>query len=113
MNIFDGFDADMKRKLVVIWKSMSAEDRDHFINQMALSLSVWGSDDRGTKIAVELVKNLLEDGSKNLADFGLYLEYLDERMLSSKEQKYKKAMNMLDDYRFKHALPSEPAKEFV
>ena len=113
MTIFDDFDLDTKKKLVVIWKSMSMEDKDHFINEIALALSVWGSDERGKGIAVGIIRNMLVDGSKNLADFGLYLEYLDESEFSGKEQKFQKAMAVLDGYRFKHGLPSEPSKEFA
>ncbi|VVB98527.1 Uncharacterised protein [uncultured archaeon] len=111
--VFDDFDMETKKKLVVIWKTMDEQDRDHFINQVALSLSVWGSDEKGKDIAVEIIRNMLVDGSKNLADFGLYLEFIDSDELNGKADKFKKAVAVLDGYRFKHGLPSEPNKEFI
>jgi hypothetical protein len=32
-----------KSRIVDIWKAMSESDKAHFINQVALALSVWGS----------------------------------------------------------------------
>lgn len=113
MTVFEDFELETKKKLVVIWKSMNAQDRDHFINQVALALSVWGSDEKGKGIATEIIRNMLVDGSKNLADFALYLEFLDESSLKGKEPQFKKAMAVLEGYRFKHGLPSEPSKEFL
>ncbi len=113
MTIFENFELNTKKKLVVIWKSMDAQDRDHFINQVALALSVWGSDEKGKNIAVEIIKNMLLDGSKNLADFALYLEFLDEDLFKNKEDKFKKAMVVLENYRFRQGLPSEPSKGFL
>ncbi len=111
--VFDDFDLETKKKLVVIWKAMGEQDKDHFINQVALALSVWGSDEKGKKIAVEIIGNMLEDGSRNLADFGLYLEFLDVESTSGMEGKFKKAIAVLENYRFKHGLPSEPTREFI
>ncbi len=110
--LFEGFDLPTKKRLVVIWKAMDEEDRDHFINEVALLLSVIGSDEHGKKVVEQLVHNMLEDGSKNLADFGLYLEFLDERMIGAKADRFKKASAVLDSYRFKHGLSSEPTKDF-
>ncbi|MDD5337137.1 MAG: hypothetical protein PHS02_01505 [Candidatus ainarchaeum sp.] len=112
MVFFDQVSTEAKKKLGIIWKSMSQEDKEHFINQVALALSVLGSDEKGKKLVVELLGNMLEDGSRNLADVGLYLEFLDEAELKGKEDKFKKAQAMLESYRFKHDLPSEPSKEF-
>ncbi len=111
--VFDDFNTETKKKLVVIWKAMDGQDRDHFINEVALALSVWGSDDKGKQLAVEIIRNMLVDGSKNLADFGLYLEFLEENAVKGKEDKFRKAMAVLEGYRFKHGLPSEPSREFL
>ncbi len=113
MLIFENFELGIKKKLVVIWKAMNESDRSHFINQVALALSVLGNDEKGKKIAEELVLNMLEDGSKNLSDFGLYLEFLGEKTISGKEEKVAKVSSLVESYRFKHGLPSEPAREFI
>ncbi|MEW6529150.1 MAG: hypothetical protein AB1391_04630 [Candidatus Micrarchaeota archaeon] len=113
MALFEDFELNVKKKLVAIWKSMDAKDKDHFINQAALALSIWGNDEKGKDIVVEIIKNMLLDGSKNLADFALYLEFLDEDLIKNKEDKLKKAMSLLENYRFKHGLPSEPSKDFL
>ncbi|MFA5077365.1 MAG: hypothetical protein WC488_02980 [Candidatus Micrarchaeia archaeon] len=112
MALFDDFESEAKKKLGAIWKAMSQEDREHFINQVALALSVVGSDEKGKKLMAGLLGNMLEDGSRNLADVGLYLEFVDEAELKGKEDKFRKAQSMLENYRFKHDLPSEPSKEF-
>lgn len=113
MALFEDFGADEKKKLVAIWKAMRPADKEHFINQCAIGLSVWGSDERGKKVIASLISNMLEDGSKNLADIGLYLEFLDEGEIKGMEEKFRKAMSLIDSYRFKHDLPSEPAKDFI
>lgn len=113
MTIFEDFNLETKKKLVVIWKSMDAPEHEHFINQVALGISIWGSDEKGKEIAVQIIKNMLIDGSKNLADFGIYLEFLDEDYIKGREEKFKKAMTLLESYRFRHDLPSEPSKQFI
>lgn len=113
MSLFEDFGPEEKKRIVEIWKAMSPQDREHFINQAAIGLSVWGSDDKGKNIITNLIRNMLEDGSKNLADFGLYLEFLDEKIISGKEERFRKAIALIDSYRFKHDLPSEPNKDFI
>ncbi|MBU0586891.1 hypothetical protein KJ780_05245 [Candidatus Micrarchaeota archaeon] len=110
MNIFSDFKVPEKKKLISIWKKMGPKDQDHFINQVALALSVWGSDEKGKKILVQIIDNMIQDGSSNLADFGLYPEFLDEDLIGKKSEKVQRAMNILESYRFKHGLPSEPNK---
>ena len=113
MGFFDDFDQVSRKQLSAIWKGMAPADKEHFINQVSLALSVWGSDDKGKEIAVTLVSNMLEDGSKNLADFGLYPEFLDEKESEGRADKIRRASAILENYRFKHDLPSEPSKDFL
>lgn len=113
MNVFADFEAGAKKTLVAIWNAMDKSDRDHFINQVALALSIWGADERGKKIVIQIIRNMLGDGSKNLADFGLYVEFLDEDVVGTKSDKVKRVISVLESYRFKHDLPSEPSKDFL
>ena len=113
INVFDNFDQETKKKLVVIWKSMEDGDQEHFINQVALCLSIWGSDEKGKQIAVDTVRALLDDGSKNLADFGIYAGQAGKTGAGEKTGQFKKAAGLLESYRFKHDLPSEPSKSFM
>lgn len=111
MAIFEDIDAETKKKLVIIWKTMSKQDRDHFINQVALTLTILNDVEKGKKLIFEILHNMLEDGSKNLADIGLYFEFLDEDTV--KEIHLKKILSVMGNYRFKQGLPSEPNKEFL
>jgi hypothetical protein len=52
------------------------------------------------------------DGSQSLADFGLYVESsLSEQQAAERWPKIRRASMIIDDYRFKNALPSEPHKD--
>jgi len=103
---------EIKLKIIDRWKLMSETDKAHFINQVALALSVWGSDEKGRELVVEVLKYMGENGTTTLADFGIYAE----RLLTSKSaagriDKVKRACLILEGYRIKNSLPSEPHKE--
>lgn len=101
-----------KEHIITIWKGMSDIDKGHFINQVALALSVWGSDEKGKRLVVDVLRLMTTNGTSTLADFGLYVEKalkLEEAVgLSSK---IKRASIIIEGYRIKNALPSEPHKE--
>lgn len=108
----DFLDEPSKARILSIWKNMSESDKAHFINQVALALSVWGSDERGKRIVVEVLRLMTNNGTSTLADFGLYVE----RILSLKEatgldDKIRRASIIIEGYRIKNALSSEPHHE--
>ncbi len=113
MDVFQNVDSATKSLIVERWKHMSEIDKTHFINQVSLALSVWGSDDAGRRIVVDVLKEMVSNGSSTLADFGLYVDkFFDENKVEGEiKPKVKRASLILDGYRIKNALPSEPHKE--
>ena len=112
MDPFKDIEPEFKAIVVDCWKHMSETDKTHFINQVALALSVWGSDDQGKELAVGILKSMVSDGSSTLADFGLYVNpagLLDAGL----KNKVKRASLILEGYRIKHSLPSEPHKDLA
>ncbi len=115
MDVFENVDDEVKLKLVNIWRDMNDQGKDHFINQVSLVLSVWGSDDTGKKLVVDVLHSLILDSSLDLSDFGLYISALLERKSIAAERlpRIKRALVILEGYRIKNSLPSEPHKEFA
>lgn len=108
----DFLDEESKGRIVSLWKSMSESDKAHFINQVALALSVWGSDEKGKRIVVEILRLMTNNGTSTLADFGLYVEKaLGLKESSGMDDKIKRAAIIIEGYRIKNSLPSEPHKE--
>lgn len=110
----DFIDDAGKTKIISMWKGMSESDKMHFINQVALALSVWGSDERGKRVVVEVLRLMTNNGTSTLADFGLYVEQA--RGLPAAAglaDKMRRAAVILEGYRIKNALPSEPHRELV
>lgn len=108
----DVFDNEMKERILSTWKTMSESDKAHFINQVALGMSIWGSDEKGRRVVVEILRMMMSNGTQTLADFGLYVEkaagrkeYLDL------DGKIKRASLIIEGYRIKNALSSEPHRE--
>ena len=113
MDVFDGIDLGIKHRIVERWKTMSESDKLHFINQVSLALTVWGSDIKGKELVVKTMEKMMSNGSDTLADFGLYVDklLLDRSMQVEKIPKIKRVSLILEGYRIKSALPSEPHKE--
>lgn len=112
--MFNDIDDQVKEKLLKCWRSMSETEKMHFINQIAISLSVWGDDADGRKMAVEVLRFLAENGSNTLADFGLYVEdLLKTNIPESKKIKVKRASLVLEGYRIKQGLPSIPHRDIT
>ncbi len=108
----DLLDEPNKKKILKVWKEMSDNDKAHFINQVALGLSIWGSDPKGKKVVVEILKIMSSNGSGTLADFGLYVEEaVGARGTSGMDDKIKRAALIIEGYRIKNSLPSEPHRE--
>jgi len=83
----------------------------HFINQIALALTVWGSDPKGKELVIKVIDILIKDGSSSLTDFGLYVDRLvGDPMAKDRPRKVRKAALVLEGYRMKNALSSEPSK---
>jgi len=115
-NVLEDVSIETKRKAVEIWRGMSEGDKTHFINQVAIVLSTWGSDDDGKSMVVEVLDAMISDGSSNLVDFSLYLEKLLNSSHAGNEktrQKIKRAIRILEDYRIRNALPGEAHREIV
>ncbi len=112
MDVFEKVDDETKSRIIERWKTMSESDKTHFINQVSLVLSVWGSDDRGKQLVVDILKSMVSNGSSTLADFGLYTDKaLQSTIDGDLKAKIKRASLILDGYRIKNSLPSEPHKE--
>jgi hypothetical protein len=111
---FEKVSIEVRKKIVDIWKFMGEEDKEHFINQVALSLSVWGTDEEGKGIVARIMEILVKDGSKNLADFGIYIDKLmlieNDEKLEEKNDDIIKAIEVVDAYRIRYEMPSEPQK---
>lgn len=108
----DFVDDENKGKIIKTWKTMSESDKAHFINQVALALSIWGSDRKGKRLVVEILRIMAENGTKTLADFGLYVEKaLESKEASGLDENIKRASLIIEGYRIKNALPSEPHLE--
>lgn len=109
---FDYVDLGTKRTILNIWADMSESDKTHFINQVALALSVWGDDVRGKRLVVEVLKSMAENSTKTLADFGIYTkEFEKHRLARDRPKKMKRATLVLEGYRIKHGLSSVPHKD--
>ncbi len=110
--VLDFLDDEAKGRIVSIWKSMSESDKAHFINQVALALSVWGSDEKGKKLVVGILRLMTNNGTSTMADFGLYVERATGlKEASGFDEKIKRAAIIIEGYRIKNSLPSEPHKE--
>ena len=112
MDVFENVDDEVKSRIIERWKTMSESDKTHFINQVSLALSVWGSDEQGKQLVVDILRAMVSNGSSTLADFGLYaektLQSINDGVLKAK---IRRASLILDGYRIKNSLPSEPHKE--
>ncbi len=111
---FADFPPEDKRRLVLVWKKMSPIDREHFINQVAYAMAMWGMDKKGKELVALVIERMLEDDSINLADFGIYLKKLTNEGLldvyKDKADAIKKAIVLIDSYRLKYELPLKPTK---
>jgi hypothetical protein len=110
MGVFDNVDEQTKARLVRVWDGMNELDRDFFVDQVALSLSIWGSDEAGRGLVAKILARMMEDGSRNLSDFGLYVDSVMEEA-GGRHEKVRKAGLIIDDYRLRNALSSVPHKE--
>ncbi|VVC04240.1 Uncharacterised protein [Candidatus Bilamarchaeum dharawalense] len=112
MVALDIIDEENKAKIVTMWKNMSETDKAHFINQVALALSIWGSDEKGKKLVVEVLRFLSNNGTSTLADFGLYIEKVCEvKDAAGLTDKIRRAAKIIESYRIKNALSSEPHRD--
>lgn len=103
-----------KEKIISIWKNMSEADKAHFINQVALALSVWGSNKKAKRLVVRILDIMTDNGTGTLADFGLYVEKaLTISDVKDMSEKIKRASLIIEGYRVKNAMSSEPHLELV
>lgn len=107
-------DDENKERIINVWRGMSESDKAHFINQVALALSVWGSDKEGKRLVIEILRMMTEDGTGTLADFGLYVEkVLEVGRATEVEERVRRASLIIEGYRIKNAMSSEPHLELV
>ena len=111
MDVFKEVGLEVKTKIVDRWKTMSETDKTHFVNQVSLALTVWGTDDEGRILVVDILKKMVSNGSSTLADFGLYIGDLFSKKFVTKDKKIRRAALIIEGYRIKHELPSEPHKD--
>lgn len=110
MGVFEGVGEATKKKMVKVWEKMDEKDRDFFVDQVALAMSIWGSDETGKSFIAKILEKMMEDGSENLSDFGLYVESILEEA-EKRQDKVRRASIVIDDYRMRNALSSVPHKE--
>lgn len=112
MGAFEKLDSSTKKKMAEIWGKMDEEDKNHFVDQVALALSIWGCDDAGKLLVAKVISTLVGNGSKTLADFGLYIdEYLEGNSGEGRRGKMERASGIIARYRLKNALSSVPHKD--
>lgn len=112
--MFEDVDDETKEKLLRYWKVMSESDKMHFINQVAISLSIWGDDQNGKQLILDVLKILVKNGSTTLADFGLYVDnLLESKIPETKKAKIKRASLILEGYRIKEGLSSIPHRDIT
>lgn len=105
----DFLDESTKNRILSLWKKMGQEDKGHFINQVALALSIWGSGPRGKRMVVEVIDLMSKNGTTTLSDFGLYVDKVKGKDIAEGlEEKIERASLIIEGYRIKHSLPSEP-----
>ena len=110
--MFNDFSDDAKAEIIGKWQTMSETDKAHFINQVALALSVWGSDERGRTLVVEVLRHMNKSGTNTLADFGIFVDRLmKSKSAAGRVSKVRRASLILEGYRIKHSLSSEPHLE--
>lgn len=112
MVALDIIDEENKAKIITMWKNMSETDKTHFINQVAIALSIWGSTEQGKKLVVEVLRSLSNNGTRTLADFGLYVDDVASRKeAEGLGDKIKRASKIIEIYRIKNSLSSEPHRD--
>ena len=103
-----------KTNILRSWKGMSETDKTHFINQIAIAMSVWGSDKKGEKLVAEVLKMMMTNGTSTLADFGLYVDKLLQiKAGAGKKDKIERAAIILEGYRIKYGLSSIPHRDIT
>ncbi len=111
---FEKVSFEAKKRIIDLWKFMRQEDKEHFINQVALALSVWGSDDMGKSMVARVMEILVKDGSKNLSDFGIYIDKLilieQGKAVEARNGDIVKAIEVVDAYRIRYEMSAEPHK---
>ncbi len=111
VDVFENVPEQLKKKIIAAWREMDEDEKTHFVNQVALGMSIWGSDVEGNMMVVKVLELMANDGSSNLVDFGLYVSGLLDQDGLNREEKVKRASGIIERYREKNALPSEPHKD--
>lgn len=113
MDISELTDTETESRIIETWKAMDESDKGHFINQVALAMSIWGSDEEGRMMVVRVLKHMADNESNTLADFGLYIEkaLVSDDVRSMPLNKIRRASLIIEGYRIKNALSSVPHKE--
>ena len=98
--MFNDLNDEAKAEIIGKWKTMSETDKAHFINQVALALSIWGSDEKGRTLVVEVLRYMNKKGTNTLADFGIFVdELLSSKAATGRTSKIKRASLVLEGYR--------------
>lgn len=110
MDVFDTVSRETKNRILTKWKNMSESDKLHFINQISLALTVWGSDIKGKDLVVKVLERMMNNGSQSLADFGTYVDklLLDKSIEESQRIKIKRVSTILEGYRIKNMMADTP-----
>ena len=97
--IFEALSPALKRRLISVWKGMDERSREQFVDQVALSLAIWGDDEEGRSLVLLVIEKLLENGSNNLAEYSKYipavLEEYGDALSKGRLKKVEKAVKII------------------
>ncbi len=104
MDVFDRVSTEAKKRMLACWRDMSESDKVHFINEISLALTIWGSDSKGKELVVRVLERMMGNGTTTLADFGKYVDklLLDRTINEEQRMKIKRTSTILEGYRIKN-----------
>ncbi len=113
MDLANLIDEETQKTIIGTWHDMTEDDKGHFINQVALAMSIWGSNRKGRKMVVEVLRFMADNGTSTLADFGVYIEraLIDDEGPKGSLNKIRRAATVIEGYRIKNALSSIPHRD--
>ncbi len=92
---------NVEKELRKRWKTLKDEEKEYFVNQLALFLSIVGADKEGKDILAIIIEKLVRDKAK-LTEMPKHLKWFIENggleIYKKKENKIKKALHLLEVY---------------
>ncbi len=105
---FDSLPEYVEEEISKRWKSMSEEEKEYFINQLALFLSVVGNDKQSKDIIAILFEKIVKSKAKSLTEMPKHLKWFIENggteIYKEKAKELKRALKLLEVYNLKKSL---------